>query len=313
MKREPLVSVVIPAYNEEDYIRRCLETLQAQSWKRLEVIIVDDGSTDRTRDIVKMLARKDKRITLLTQQHGGPGRARNLGAKRARGDIIVLVDADMEFDKDYIRNLIQPILRGEGIGSFHRVEHVANKDNLWARCWGSKRVDPASAPRKGDIFRAILRKEFLRAGGFDPKTGTFDDQTLSERLGATSIGVDDAVCYHHNPTTLAEAFHHVKWIGGSFVQKPDSLKRHVVKRWRLIAAAGALTLAGALLVGHPAGLLIFPVLAPFLLGLQRAVSEKDASYLYGIPIFATVWFAGFALGFLKQALHKLAGGKEYKY
>jgi glycosyltransferase involved in cell wall biosynthesis len=310
---EPLVSVVIPAYNEQDYIRKCIQTLQGQSWTRLEAIIIDDGSTDRTRDIVRELARQDRRVRLLTQEHGGPGRARNLGVRNAKGTIIVLVDADMEFDREYVRRLIQPILRKEAIGSFHRVEHVANKHNLWARCWGSKRVDPALAPRKGNIFRAILRKEFLRAGGFDPKTGTFDDQSLAERLGAEAIGVDDAICYHHNPTTLSEAFHHVQWIGGSFVLKPDSLKRHILRRWKLILLGLAVMAGFALLARHWTGAFIPAIAAPFLLGMKRALAERDLTYLYGMPIFSTVFTAGFLTGFLRQLLHRLAGGREYKY
>ena len=102
--RTTLVSVIIPAYNEEGDIELCLKSLKNQSRKKIEVIVVDDGSTDRTVEIVK-----EHKVKLLKQNHGGPGAARNRGAKQAKGEILIFIDADMHFPKDYIKNLIAPI------------------------------------------------------------------------------------------------------------------------------------------------------------------------------------------------------------
>jgi len=101
----PLISIIIPAYNEEDLIAECLESIKSQSYKNLEVIVVDDGSRDRTLEIAKGL-----KVKTMSQYHKGPGSARNLAASHAKGKILVFVDADMTFDKNFIRDLVAPIL-----------------------------------------------------------------------------------------------------------------------------------------------------------------------------------------------------------
>ncbi|MBO8852354.1 glycosyltransferase family 2 protein, partial [Staphylococcus aureus] len=84
-----------PTYNEEENIRECLRTIFDQSINNYEVIVVDDGSTDKTVDIIKEF----KNVKVFSENHKGAGAARNLGAKKANGDIFVFVDADMSFDK----------------------------------------------------------------------------------------------------------------------------------------------------------------------------------------------------------------------
>src|SRR4030067_2885578 len=106
-----LISTIIPAYNEEDMIKSCLETLKKQSYSPVEIIVVDDGSLDSTRKIIEDFSS----IKLLTQNHKGPGPARNLGASVAKGEILVFVDADMTFDRNFIRDLVKPIIEGKAI------------------------------------------------------------------------------------------------------------------------------------------------------------------------------------------------------
>ncbi len=200
---KPKISIVIPVYNEAKYISGCIKTLLNQSFKDFELIFVDDGSTDGTTSIIENFIKKDKRIKFLKQERGGPGRGRNLGAKQAKGDILVFVDGDMEFDKNYLKELIKPIIEKKEKGTFHLWENVANKDKLWAKCWGIKRTTP-KRKKRAKIFRAIDKKLFLSHGGFDPKKGTFDDSSFFEKTGLKSLGVETAICYHNNPTTLKE-------------------------------------------------------------------------------------------------------------
>src|SRR3990167_8391560 len=124
------VSTIIPAYNEENDIGNCLKSLQAQSYKNNEIIVVDDGSSDDTVNIARKFKTK-----VLTQSHKGPGSARNLGASVAKGRLLVFVDADMTFNKDFIRDLTKPIREGKTIGTFSKNEMNANKGNIWSRCW----------------------------------------------------------------------------------------------------------------------------------------------------------------------------------
>lgn len=205
------VSIIIPTFNEEQNISTCLESLLNQSYKDFEIIVVDDGSTDQTKEIVKTLSAK-----LITQSHLGPAKARNLGAKESKGDILVFMDADMIFEKDFIGDLVKPILKKKYKGTFSKNEFVANWKNKWARCWNinlnlpSKRMIPEDYPEEGQDFRAILKKEFIKVGGFND-TGYTDTWTLSEKLGYKPRVVEGAKYFHSNPETLGEVFIQAKW------------------------------------------------------------------------------------------------------
>lgn len=93
------VSVIIPVYNVEKYLRRCLESVANQTLKEIEVICVDDGSTDSSFDIIGEFAEKDARFTAVRQQNGGAGAARNNGLDRARGKYLSFLDSDDFFDE----------------------------------------------------------------------------------------------------------------------------------------------------------------------------------------------------------------------
>ncbi|KAA9013037.1 glycosyltransferase family 2 protein [Sphingobium limneticum] len=88
------ISIIIPAFNAEQTIARTLASAQQQGGVEFEIIVVDDGSSDRTADIVAQIADRDRRIILLTQSNGGVARARNLALDQARGDLIAPLDAD---------------------------------------------------------------------------------------------------------------------------------------------------------------------------------------------------------------------------
>lgn len=99
------VSVIIPAYNVERFIAECVSSVRGQTYKDLEIIIIDDGSTDSTFDICQRLANEDGRIKLVQNNHGGVSRARNAGLDNATGELIVSVDSDDLLVPDMIETL----------------------------------------------------------------------------------------------------------------------------------------------------------------------------------------------------------------
>lgn len=206
-----MISVIIPTYNEEGVILNCLKSLEKQSVKDFEVIVVDDGSTDRT--VEKIIGAE-----VLHQNHLGAGSARNLGANIAKGEILVYVDADMTFDKNFLKMLVKPILAGKTKGTFSKDEIVSNWDKVWARCynknegWVDKRRHPKNYPDTQKVFRAILKSEFDRVGGFTAG-GYNDDWSLSEKLGYDAIVAEKAIFFHKNPDNLKEIYNHAKWVG----------------------------------------------------------------------------------------------------
>ncbi len=214
------VSIIIPTFNEEKVISDCLESILDQDYKDFEVIVVDDGSSDKTLEIISNFEIENPMLKIFKQKHLGAGMARNLGAKFAKGEILVFVDADMVFDKKFVKNLIKPILDKKTIGTFSKDEFVLNKDNLWSKCWNinknlpKNKMHPRDYPNEQAVFRAILKKEFQRVGGFN-LIGYIDDHTLSEKLNVKAQLAEGAIFYHRNPESLKEVFIQARWIGKS--------------------------------------------------------------------------------------------------
>lgn len=98
----PLISVIVPVYRAEQVLARCVDSLLAQTYKHLEIILVEDGSPDNSGILCDAYAAKDTRIRVLHQTNAGPSAARNRGMQAANGDFICFVDADDYVDKDYI-------------------------------------------------------------------------------------------------------------------------------------------------------------------------------------------------------------------
>ena len=90
----PLVSVIIPAYNTAAFISKTLDSVLSQTYRNLEVLVVDDGSQDETPEIVKLIAQSDRRVTLLRQANAGVAAARNLAIQKSSGEYIAPIDAD---------------------------------------------------------------------------------------------------------------------------------------------------------------------------------------------------------------------------
>jgi glycosyltransferase involved in cell wall biosynthesis len=292
-----LVSVVIPVYNEQRYLQRCIDSLLQQTYKNFEVIFVDDGSKDKTHEILKKAA-KNKKIKFFLRNHGGPGAARNFGAKKAKGDILVFVDGDMVFDKKYIEILTKPIREKKTHGTFHTKELVANAENIWARAWCLNRM-PEGVTESG-VYRAVLKKEFFRAGGFDPSQGYFDDNLAV--LGSATPA--HAICYHNNPETLGEAFKHSMWVGRSLLKNPV-LKGKMYTFVTLSFLALILSVVCVFFgIWWPMVTLVALAVVVWLaISIARTIprfKEKHPEYILTIPILWFFRLSGYYLGALQK-------------
>ena len=271
------ISIIIPTYNEEKDLVNCLTSLDAQTHKDFEVIVVDDGSTDKTLDVLVNLKYKNYDLKVLKQNHLGAGAARNLGAGKAVGEILVFVDADMTFDQDFIRNLTSPIVKGVSKGTFSKEEIVSNWNNVWARCWNinegweEKRRHPKNYPDTQPVFRAILKSEFVRVGGFTPG-GYDDDWSLGKKLNHDAAAVTGAAFYHKNPESLSEIYIHAKWVG----------KRKY--------KAGAL--------GYIVALVRSSLPASLVIGLFKGIMNMDLRFI----IFKVVYDFGIVMGILEYLI-----------
>lgn len=102
------VSIIVPLFNVEEYVKSCIKSVQKQTLQEIEIICINDGSTDRTKDIVLELQKDDTRIVVLEQAHKGAGAARNLGMRHANGNYISFLDADDYFyDKNALKRMYE--------------------------------------------------------------------------------------------------------------------------------------------------------------------------------------------------------------
>lgn len=200
MTDKPLISVVIPLYNKEKSIAQSLKSILNQTYTNFEIVVVDDGSTDKSVEVVKNIG--DDRIQLLGQPNAGPSKARNTGVKNSKGDWIVFLDADDELlpealsifseiivehqDVDII-DCNRNVRRGEDeqLG-FHPLEGYIK--NPFKECYYG-----LVSPGEG---RAAFRKTLLLKHPYNEKIRRFEDAELIIRL------LSDAKVYSSRKATM---------------------------------------------------------------------------------------------------------------
>lgn len=103
----PLISILIPAYNVDKYIYQCLESVCRQSYRNLQIVVIDDGSKDSTLSIISRFAEKDNRIEVITRENRGVARTRNELLDRAKGEFVLFVDSDDWIEPEMISTLVR--------------------------------------------------------------------------------------------------------------------------------------------------------------------------------------------------------------
>ena len=124
MLNEPLVSMIIPVYNAAPYLAACLESVRRQRYRELEILLVNDGSSDASLHICEMYARVDPRIRIVNKKNGGVSSSRNLAIEQAQGEYLQFVDSDDWLDVNATRLLVERALETEAdlvISHFCRV------------------------------------------------------------------------------------------------------------------------------------------------------------------------------------------------
>ena len=107
---EPLISVIVPVYNAEKYLRKCVASIRAQTYRNLEIILVDDGSCDRSGELCEAFALEDSRIAVIRKENDGVASARNAGLDAMHGDYVGFVDADDWIDPEMYEVLLQRMI-----------------------------------------------------------------------------------------------------------------------------------------------------------------------------------------------------------
>lgn len=167
------VSVIIPVYNTEENIEQCVRSVMAQTLRNIEIICVDDGSTDGSQAILERLAAQDPRITLIRQENAGAGAARNNGLARAKGQYLSFLDADDFFEPDMLEAAYDKASEDRAQIVVFGADFYDNQSDSFRPCDYSLREDlmPAHRPFAGtdvkrDLFKTVVGwawdKLFLR-------------------------------------------------------------------------------------------------------------------------------------------------------
>ncbi len=108
-----VLSIIIPVYNAEDNLSKCLDSIIKQSYKKIEVLCINDGSTDNSEKIIDSYIKNDKRIKKINQENSGVSATRNRGIKESNGDFITFIDADDYIEKHYIQNMMNTLMKNK--------------------------------------------------------------------------------------------------------------------------------------------------------------------------------------------------------
>lgn len=211
---EPFVSVIVPAYNEEKVIVKTLKSLLKSNYPNFEILVVDDGSTDNTSQIVKEKFAGETRVSLFTLANGGKANALNYGLKRARGEIIIGLDADTIFTPRTICELAKHFA-DQSVGAVAGNAKVGNRLNMITRWQALEYITSQNLDRRAfaglnaitvvpGAVGAWRREALEKAGGFESNTLAEDqDLTLRVRqLGFRIAYADRAVAYTEAPDTF---------------------------------------------------------------------------------------------------------------
>lgn len=214
----PLVTVVVPAYNEEAVVTRTVDSLLAQDYANLEIVVVDDGSPDRTTEVLHAAFDGNPRVRLYRKPNGGKASALNYGVAEAKGEVIVGLDADTLFPPDTIRQLVAP-LADPTVGAVAGNAKVGNRINLVTRWQAIEYITSQNIDRRAfSLLNCITvvpgavgawRKSLvIEAGGFSSDT-LAEDQDLTMAIlerGHHVAYADKAIGYTEAPDTLKILF-----------------------------------------------------------------------------------------------------------
>lgn len=127
------ISVIVPVYNVEQYLIRCIDSILSQTYKNIEILLIDDGSTDRSSDICDNYARKDSRVKVIHQQNAGLAAARNVGMNMSQGECLTFVDSDDYVSSYYVENLVNAMEKNDADLSVSMFINVVDGDECNVR------------------------------------------------------------------------------------------------------------------------------------------------------------------------------------
>jgi glycosyltransferase involved in cell wall biosynthesis len=231
-----MISVITPAYNSEAFIQQAVESVLSQDFQQWEMIVVDDGSSDRTKEIVREFVARDSRIRLIENQHGGVSTARNTGIELAKYEWIALLDADDVFLPGKLQMQFEAASRDPevvlwgtyayNIGESGRVYDMAQDGPTSRKAFELLRKNGSVVMLKNSS--TLFRRELaLSLGGFDSRYDSSEDTELWNRMaehGPVIVIPKPLILYRFHPQSLSVRKMEFQYICVQFIQARN-LKR----------------------------------------------------------------------------------------
>ncbi len=173
--KQPLVSVIVPIYGVEKYVHRCVKSLIEQQYQNLEIILVDDGSKDRSGTIIDEMAKENDKIVVIHQDNMGVSVARNTGLKNANGEFVLFVDGDDYVERDYVSYFVNAAIE-------YNVDMVVNINNFTATSNNQVASDEMTIWKDTDIIKGIYLGSIFVA--------------VWNKLYRKSILEENNICFH---------------------------------------------------------------------------------------------------------------------
>jgi len=209
---ETSVSIIIPSYNASSNLERLVISLNSQTIKPCEIIVIDDGSTDNTTKTINHLKKKYKLLKYFKQKNSGPAVARNNGAKKTKGNLILFTDSDCVPDKNWIKEMTSPfeqkgVVGVQGAYKTKQTPLIARFGQIEIEQRYDRMINQKEIDWIGSYSAGFKRKNFLELGGYDESfpIASGEDPEFSFRLaknGGKLIFNPNAIVFHTHPSKL---------------------------------------------------------------------------------------------------------------
>lgn len=267
MKEQPLISVIVPVYCVENYLDRCLRSITGQTYANLEILLVDDGSPDRSGEICDQWAARDSRVRVLHRENRGGGAARNAGLDVAKGQRVGFVDSDDYIAPDMYEYLSSLLDVGADIAECGYVETKDDQAQFRGDGAAVKAYTPEEAMTahlRDTVFRQLIwnklyRRETIGAIRF-PEGTKIDDEFFTYRVlgNARHLARSDKICYAYRqqPGSVMHRGFSARKLEG--LEAKRQRLRFLEERMPGLAAEGKLSLFTSCMYTMQAALLELP-------------------------------------------------------
>lgn len=184
-KNDELISIIIPVYNVEAYLGKCLDSIDKQSYSNFEAILINDGSKDNSLKICEQYVEKDKRFVLVNQNNGGVSKARNAGLLKAKGKYITFIDSDDTVDSKYLEILygnLRSTSANISMCTWDYEENVVYNDSHMPQCWSRQQTFLEMFKTKkvdGSVCSKLYSRECIDNLFFDENLKIGEDQLFA--------------------------------------------------------------------------------------------------------------------------------------